>query len=97
LDLIDPLTGQPDERSIEMSDDTRNRAGDNRLPLTSRLDWRLSYLPRFWGANWVFYLDVINAYNRKNVQDFSYDPKTKKDEPIYGIPLVPTIGVSVRF
>ncbi|MGH7457365.1 MAG: hypothetical protein ACRENG_38805, partial [bacterium] len=82
---------------IEMSDDNRNRIGDNRLPWTSRLDLRLSYLPRFWGADWIFYLDVINAYNRKNVQDVNYDPKTRKDEPIYGIPLVPTIGVSVRF
>ncbi len=97
LDFVDPQTGLPDERTIEMSDDNRNRVGDNRLPWTSRLDLRLSYLPRFWGADWSFYLDVINAYNRKNVQDVNYDPKTRKDEPIYGIPLVPTIGVSVRF
>ncbi|MGH7595621.1 MAG: TonB-dependent receptor [bacterium] len=97
LDFVDPQTGLPDERTIEMSDDNRNRIGDNRLPWTSRLDLRLSYLPRFWGAGWIFYLDVINAYNRKNVQDVNYDPKTRKDEPIYGIPLVPTIGVSVKF
>jgi outer membrane receptor for ferrienterochelin and colicin len=85
------------ERTIVMSDDIRNRAGNNRLPWTSRLDLRLSYLPRFWSADWIFYLDVINAYNRKNVQDLNYDPKTGRDEPIYGIPLVPTIGVSVKF
>jgi outer membrane receptor for ferrienterochelin and colicin len=97
LDTVNPVTGVPDERSIEMSDDTRNRVGNARLPWTHRLDARLSYLPRFWNANWIFYLDVINLYNHKNVQDFNYDPKTKKDEPIYGIPLVPTIGVSVKF
>jgi len=97
LDLVNPQTGLPDERTIEMSDDIRNRAGNNRLPWTSRLDLRLSYFPKFWNANWVFYLDVINAYNHKNVQDINYDPKTKRDEPIYGIPLVPTVGVSVRF
>jgi len=97
LDLVNPQTGIPDERTIDMSDDIRNRAGNNRLPWTSRLDLRLSYFPKFWNANWVFYLDVINAYNRKNVQDINYDPKTKSDEPLYGIPLVPTIGVSVRF
>jgi outer membrane receptor for ferrienterochelin and colicin len=97
LDLVNPQTGLPDERTIEMSDDNRNRVGNNRLPWTSRLDVRLSYLPKFWGANWIFYLDVINVYNRKNVQDINYDPKTRRDEPIYGIPLVPTIGVSVRF
>ncbi len=97
LDVVDPQTGRRDERTIEMSDDNRNRVGNNRLPWTSRLDLRLSYLPHFWGASWIFYLDVINAYNRKNVQDVNYDPKTRQDEPIYGIPLVPTIGVSVRF
>jgi outer membrane receptor for ferrienterochelin and colicin len=97
LDTVNPETGIPDERTVEMSDDSRNRVGNARLPWTSRLDARLSYLPRFWGANWIFYLDVINLYNRKNVQEFNYDPKTKQDEPIYGIPLVPTIGVSVKF
>jgi outer membrane receptor for ferrienterochelin and colicin len=97
LDTVNPQTSLPDERTIEMSDDIRNRVGDNRLPWTSRLDLRVSYLPNFWHANWIFYLDVINAYNRKNVQDLNYDPKTRQDEPIYGIPLVPTIGVSVKF
>jgi len=97
LDVANPQTGLPDERTIEMSDDIRNRAGNNRLPWTSRLDLRLSYFPKFWNASWVFYLDVINAYNRRNVQDINYDPKTKSDEALYGIPLVPTIGVSVRF
>ncbi|MDZ7288895.1 MAG: TonB-dependent receptor [candidate division KSB1 bacterium] len=97
LDVVNPQTGEPDERTIEMSDDSRNRVGNARLPWTSRLDMRLSYLPKFWNANWIFYLDIINVYNRKNVQDVNYDPKTKKDEPIYGIPFVPTIGVSVRF
>jgi len=97
LDVVNPQTSLPDERTIEMSDDIRNRAGNNRLPWTSRLDLRLSYFPKFWNANWIFYLDVINAYNRKNVQDINYDPKTKRDEPLYGIPLVPTIGVSVKF
>jgi outer membrane receptor for ferrienterochelin and colicin len=97
LDRVNPQTGEPDERTIELSDDIRNRVGNYRLPWTSRLDARLSYLPKFWNADWVFYLDVINLYNRKNVQDLNYDPKTKKDEAIYGIPLVPTIGVSVKF
>jgi len=97
LDVVNPQTGLPDERTIEMSDDIRNRAGNNRLPWTSRFDLRLSYLPKFLNANWIFYLDVINLYNRKNVQDINYDPKTKKDESIYGIPLVPTIGASVKF
>jgi len=97
LDRVDPQTGLPDERTIEMSDDIRNRVGNNRLPWTSRLDARLSYLPHFWSARWIFYLDVINVYNRKNVQDLNYDPKTQSDEPIYGIPLVPTIGASVKF
>jgi len=97
LDFVNPETGLPDERTIDMSDDTRNRVGNARLPWTSRLDLRLSYFPKFWGADWNFYLDIINAYNRKNVQDLNYDPKTKQDEPIYGIPLVPTFGISVKF
>lgn len=97
LDVVNPQTGMPDERTIAMADDMRNHIGNSRLPWTSRLDLRLSYFPQLWHANWIFYLDIINVFNRKNVQERNYDPKTQRDEPIYGIPLVPTVGVSVKF
>ncbi|MGB9664438.1 MAG: TonB-dependent receptor [Ignavibacteria bacterium] len=71
-----------------------------RRPDYHRLDLRLSYYTFFWKLNWLFYLDVINVYNRKNVVGYDYyidgDLNLKRRET-YQLPIFPTIGVSVRF
>lgn len=65
-----------------------------------RLDLRLSYYTNFWRLNWLFYLDVINVYNRKNVVGYDYfidENLNLKRRETYQLPIFPTIGVSVRF
>lgn len=64
-----------------------------------RLDIRFTAYTRFWNADWSFYLDVINVYNRKNVIAYSYslDSDLKLKRTVTGmIPILPTIGLSVR-
>ncbi len=64
-----------------------------------RLDIRLTAYTKFWNADWSFYLDVINVYNRKNVLSYSYtvDSNLKVNRKITGmIPILPTLGLSVR-
>lgn len=71
-----------------------------RRPDYHRLDLRLSYYTKFWKLNWLFYLDVINVYNRKNVvgYDFYIDGNLNlKRRETYQLPIFPTIGVSIRF
>jgi hypothetical protein len=71
-----------------------------RRPDYHRLDLRLSYYTNFWKLNWLFYLDVINVYNRKNVVGYDYyidDNLNLKRRETYQLPIFPTIGVSVRF
>lgn len=71
-----------------------------RKPDYHRLDIRLSYYTFFWKLNWLFYLDVINVYNRKNVVGYDYyiDSNLQlKRRETYQLPIFPTIGVSVRF
>jgi outer membrane cobalamin receptor len=97
LDVVNPDTGYPDERTAVVPDDRLNREYGARYPARHRLDVRLSHRRRFWGSSWLFYLDVINVYNRKNVQVYDYNSDFSEKKPIYGIPLVPTFGVSVRF
>lgn len=97
LDTVDPVTGAADERTALVPDDLRNRELGARYPAHHRLDLRLSHSRSFWKADWLFYLDVINVYNRKNVQVYDYNNDFSEKKPIYGIPLVPTLGFSVRF
>jgi len=71
-----------------------------RRPDYHRLDLRLSYYTNFWKLNWLFYLDVINVYNRKNVVGYDYyidDNLNLKRRETYQLPIFPTIGISVRF
>lgn len=71
-----------------------------RRPDYHRLDLRLSYYANFWKLDWLFYLDVINVYNRKNVIGYDYfidENLNLKKRETYQLPIFPTIGVSVRF
>ncbi|HRB01062.1 MAG TPA: TonB-dependent receptor [Ignavibacteria bacterium] len=65
-----------------------------------RLDMRLTAYSNFWNADWAFYLDVINATNRKNVLGYNYylDENLVINKTVVGMfPILPTIGVSVKF
>lgn len=71
-----------------------------RKPEYHRLDLRFTAYTKFWNADWSFYLDIINVYNRKNV--LNYDFNLKDDLTITRrttgmIPILPTIGVTARF
>jgi hypothetical protein len=77
----------------------RNRLSA-RLPAYHRLDVRLTAKADFWNLDWSFYLDVINAYNHKNVLGYHFyiaDDLSIKRNELSMFPVLPTIGVSVRF
>lgn len=65
-----------------------------------RLDLRLTYYTSFWNADWSFYLDIINAYNRSNLVGYDYyinENLTLGREANYMFPILPTFGVSMKF
>ncbi len=69
-------------------------------PAYHRLDVRFSAYTKFWNTDWVFYIDVINAYNRKNVLSYDYDLTSDyqiKRNTVGMFPILPTIGVNARF
>jgi hypothetical protein len=71
-----------------------------RLPSYHRLDIRLTAAADYWGLDWDFYLDVINVYNHKNILGYQYyiaDDLTIKRNETAMLPIVPTLGVAVRF
>ncbi len=69
-------------------------------PAYHRLDLRGTYYTNFWGTDWAFYIDVINAYNRKNVLGYDYyleDGLYIKRNVVGMFPILPTIGINAKF
>jgi hypothetical protein len=106
------LVGENDERvpviqtdqrgnvifNIDRGDYTNRNTG--RLPVYSRIDVRLNWYTKFWGVRWLFYLDVINILNHKNIIGYSYsiDKNLQLNERASSMfPIIPTIGISFRF
>lgn len=80
--------------------DFNNEKFNARKPEYHRLDVRFNFLTKLWGADWTFYLDVINIYNRKNVVGYDYfinEDLTVGKEPNNMFPILPTLGISVKF
>ncbi len=72
-----------------------------RLPAYHRLDVRGTFYADWWGLDWGIYLDVINVYNHANILSRSYsvdkESVTLKERDVTMLPILPTLGVSVRF
>jgi outer membrane receptor protein involved in Fe transport len=76
-----------------------------RLPFFVRLDLRVTWKPRGATGRWLFYLDLINATNRKNAgainDTLEYDPGSDQprivEEKTASIPFLPSFGVKFRF
>ena len=71
-----------------------------RLNLYHTLDLRITTYPSWWGLTWSVYLDIQNVYNRENEQAGRYyisDEGALERRAIYGIPIFPSLGLSLTF
>jgi outer membrane receptor protein involved in Fe transport len=71
--------------------------GDARLPAFSQLDARAQYT---WTSNLLqvsAYLDVQNVLNRTNEELHVWDYRYREQGSISGLPVLPTLGVKVRW
>jgi hypothetical protein len=71
-----------------------------RMNLYHSLDLRLTTYPRWFDLDWAVYLDVQNVYNRENEQavNFFVDASgTVQRRPVYGLPIFPSLGLTVSF
>ncbi|MGB9696890.1 MAG: TonB-dependent receptor [Ignavibacteria bacterium] len=95
--VVNPLTNQV---LFNLDYGNEQNLASERRPDYHRLDLRFTAYTSFLGADWSFYLDIINVYNRKNVLSYRYtltsDLKIKR-EVIGMIPILPTIGFSAKF
>lgn len=69
-----------------------------RLPMEHRLDVRFEYNKVKPNSKLTYYIDILNAYNQKNVQGISYTSDfSEQEEKTDGIPILPLIGVKYTF
>jgi outer membrane receptor protein involved in Fe transport len=70
-------------------------AEDNgsRLPAFHQLDLRVDKLWQFESWRLSAYLDLQNAYNRKNTENISYNYDFSQSKPLPGLPILPIIGL----
>lgn len=68
-----------------------------RVPAYHRLDLRIERRRVYdtWKMN--TYLEVINAYNRKNVGGYEYNADYSERDSVYQLPLLPFVGVEMEF
>ncbi len=71
-----------------------------RLSNFHRLDVSINKQFTWWGMKPVVFVKILNAYNRKNLQGYTYsyeDDGTPVPEPYYGVSIIPAVGFSVEF
>lgn len=76
-----------------------------RLPVFARLDARATFRPKGSQGRWSLYLDVINLFNRDNVNvlnpTLEYDPASDRprlsEETQGALPFLPSFGVHFHF
>lgn len=70
-----------------------------RYPAYTRLDVGLRWSARKWGATWEPYLQVVNAYNRKNafIYFFDYETAPPRRSGVSQLPFLPTFGLEIHF
>ncbi len=94
-------TADPNKQQVIFDIDYGNRSRFNaRKPVYHRLDIRVTAAVNIWGFDWNFYLDIINIYNRTNINSYNYyvnEDLSLGREANAMFPIIPTLGFSVKF
>ncbi len=68
-----------------------------RLPPYHRLDLRVSKSFRFNSWGFGIFLELLNAYNRKNLLDYQYEEDYSDKNAINQLPIIPYLGITAEF
>ena len=91
--LRDPASDRPVDRLLAAQRNTARLLPYHRLDVGMRRTFGL------FGADVDFYLQIFNAYNRRNEWFVQYDPNDSTEQPLVVkmLPIVPTFGFDFRF
>lgn len=88
---FDPRNGKPIYIPIYAE------TNSDRLPAYHRLDLRVSKIFRFSGWRLGIFLELLNAYNRKNLLDYDYSDDYKTRDDLNQLPILPYLGITAEF
>ena len=97
-------TGRPYTPYLEDASVMQNRGifdlsqvNGERAPAYHRFDIRVDR--RFNFSDWsvLVFLDLLNVYNRENIQQFVWNPKTRSRDIIPQYSFIPNMGFNVKF
>ncbi|MBU0675021.1 MAG: TonB-dependent receptor [Proteobacteria bacterium] len=73
------------------------KLNSERIPDYHSLDLRAErlYFYKKWKMN--LYFEIMNAYFRKNIESYEYNEDYSEKKPVYGLPIIPFIGVRAEF
>ena len=91
--LRDPASDRPVDRLLAAPRNTARLLPYHRLDVGMRRTFGL------FGADVDFYVQIFNAYNRRNEWFVQYDPNDSTEQPLVVrmLPIVPTFGFDFRF
>jgi outer membrane receptor for ferrienterochelin and colicin len=92
-----PITGAIYDAASGTWVPTYGEVNADRLPAFHQLDLRVD---RTWTKEtWklALYLDVQNAYNRGNVEGYTYRADYSERRPLTGLPILPILGLSAEW
>ena len=72
-------------------------ANSDRLPPYHRLDLRVSKTFQFSRWKLGLFLELLNAYNRKNLLDYRYNQNYTEREDVNQLPIIPYLGITAEF
>lgn len=97
-------SGRPYTPYLEAESAAQNRAifdlsqvNSERAPEYHRLDLRVDRYFNFEDWSLLVFMDVLNVYNRENIQQFIWNPKTQERDIVPQYALIPNIGFNVKF
>ena len=88
---FDPRNGKPIYVPIYAE------TNSDRLPPYHRLDLRVSKTFQFGGWKLGAFLELLNAYNRQNLLDFSYNDDYTERDDVNQLPILPYFGITAEF
>ena len=69
-----------------------------RFPMTHQLDVRIEYTKQSAKKDITYYADILNLYNQKNVEGYSYNADYSEiEEDTGGFPFLPLLGMKITF
>jgi hypothetical protein len=99
-----PVTFGPNRFDLEVAPGGVAQFNSERFPMFARADLRMAYRPRGMTGRWQIYLEILNVLNRRNAWFMDANIVAGEagglrlqEEPVGGLPRIPTFGVRFRF